>query len=98
MITFESALKVLKKYGYKSKDSQPYLYKNNKEIGINYSYIDEKYGITDRVISFRNDIDLDMFLKKYQWYKLNNKNKIDLIKFFVLFCNNIIIPSFIYRL
>lgn len=73
MITFESALKVLKKYGYKSKDSQPYLYKNNKEIGINYSYIDEKYGITDRVISFRNDIDLDMFLKKYQWYKLNNK-------------------------
>ena len=74
MITFESALKVLKKYGYKSKDSQPYLYKNNKEIGINYSYIDDKYGITDRVISFRNDIDLDMFLKKYQWYKLNNKN------------------------
>ena len=73
MITFESALKVLKKYGYKSKDSQPYLYKNNKEIGINYSYIDDKYGITDRVISFRNDIDLDMFLKKYQWYKLNNK-------------------------
>ncbi len=73
MITFESALKVLKKYGYKSKDSQPYPYKNNKEIGINYSYIDDKYGITDRVISFRNDIDLDMFLKKYQWYKLNNK-------------------------
>ena len=73
MITIESALKVLKKYGYKSLDSQPYLYKNNKEIGINYSYIDSKYGITDRVISFRNDIDLDMFLKKYQWYKLNNK-------------------------
>ena len=73
MITIESALKILKKYGYKSKDSQPYLYKNNKEIGINYSYIDDKYGITDRVISFRNDIDLDMFLKKYQWYKLNNK-------------------------
>ena len=73
MITIESALKILKKYGYKSVDSQPYLYKNNKEIGINYSYIDDKYGITDRVISFRNDIDLEMFLKKYQWYKLNNK-------------------------
>ena len=73
MISIESALKILKKYGYKSKDSQPYLYKNNKEIGINYSYIDNKYGITDRVISFRNDADLDSFLKKYQWYKLNNK-------------------------
>ena len=73
MITIESALKILKKYGYKSIDSQPYIYINNKEIGINYSYIDNKYGITDRVISFRNDTDLDAFLKKYQWYKLNNK-------------------------
>ena len=42
MITIESALKILKKYGYKSIDSQPYIYINNKEIGINYSYIDNK--------------------------------------------------------
>ena len=73
MISIDSALKILKKYGYNSKTVQPYLYKNNNEIGINYSYIDDKYGITDRVVSFHNDIDLDLFLKRLQWYKLNGK-------------------------
>lgn len=73
MISFESALKILKKYGYNSMTVHPYLYKKNKEIGVNYSYIDNKYGITERVISFHNDIDLDLFLKKYQWFKLNGK-------------------------
>ena len=73
MISFESALKVFKKYGYNSKTVHPYLYKNNKEIGVNYSYIDNKFGITDRVISFHNEIDLDLFLRRYQWYKLNGK-------------------------
>ena len=73
MISFESALKVFKKYGYNSKTVHPYLYKNNKEIGVNYSYIDNKFGITERVVSFHNEIDLDLFLRRYQWYKLNGK-------------------------
>ena len=73
MISFESALKIFKKYGYSSKTVHPYLYKNNKEVGINYSYIDSKYGITERVISFHNDLDFDLFLRRYQWYKLNGK-------------------------
>lgn len=73
MISFESALKIMKKYGYKSVSNSPFLYKNNNEVGISYSYIDDKYGITQRVVSFHNDIDLELFLKKYQWYKLNGK-------------------------
>ena len=73
MISIESALKIIKKHGYNSKTVHPFIYKNNNEIGINYSYIDNKYGITERVVSFHNDIDLDLFLKRYQWYKLNGK-------------------------
>ena len=73
MMTLESALKIFKKYGYNSKTVHPYLYKNNNEIGVNYSYIDSKFGITDRVVSFHNEIDLDLFLRRYQWYKLNGK-------------------------
>jgi len=72
-MSLESALKIFKKYGYNSKTVHPYLYKNNKEIGVNYSYIDNKFGITDRVVSFHNEIDLDLFLRRYQWYKLNGK-------------------------
>ena len=75
MISLDSALKVFKKYGYSSKENGPYLYKKNNEVGINYTYIDSKYGITSRVISFHNDMDLELFLKKYQWYKLNGKKE-----------------------
>ena len=75
LISLESALKIFKKYGYSSKDNGPYLYKRNNEVGINYTYIDNKYGITSRVISFHNDMDLELFLKKYQWYKLNGKKE-----------------------
>ena len=73
MLTIESALSVLKKFGYESKDSFPYIYKNNNDIGINYSYSDSKYGITDRIITFNNIYEMELFLKKYQWYKLNGK-------------------------
>lgn len=73
MISFESALRIFKKYGYNSKTVHPFLYKNNNEIGVNYSYIDSKFGITERVVSFHNEIDLDLFLRRYQWYKLNGK-------------------------
>ena len=73
MLTLDSALRVFKKYGYNSKTVHPYLYENNKEVGVNYSYIDNKFGITERVVSFHNEIDLDLFLRRYQWYKLNGK-------------------------
>ena len=75
MITIEEALKTFKKYGYNSKEVLPYLYIKNNEIGVNYSYIDSKYGITERLISFHQVIDLDLFLKRFQWYKLNGKKE-----------------------
>ena len=69
MLTKTSALKILKKYGYNSKSVHPYLYIKNKDIGINYSYIDNKYGIIERIKTFKNEGDLDFFLKKYHWFK-----------------------------
>lgn len=75
MITLESALRIFKKYGYNSKTVSPFLYKKNKDIGVCYSYIDDKYGITERIALFNNEYDLDNFFKKFQWYKLNGKQK-----------------------
>ena len=75
MITIDDALKVLNKYGYSSKTVHPFLYINNKDIGINYSYIDDKYGITERIAIFHNIQEMDNFLKKLQWFKLNGKQK-----------------------
>ena len=75
MLTVNGALNIIRKYGYNSKTSHPYLYLKGKDIGINYSYIDKKYGIIERIQLFKNEIDLENFLKKYQWYKLNSRNK-----------------------
>ena len=74
MLDIESSLKLLKKYGYNSKNVHPYLYINGKDIGITYSYIDTKYGALERLFIFKNEIELETFLKKYQWFKLNGKN------------------------
>jgi hypothetical protein len=77
MLNINTTLKTLNKYGYTSKNTHPYLYINNHQIGLNYSYIDEKYGIIERLALFNNEVSLESFLKKLQWYKLNGKqNKV----------------------
>lgn len=77
MMTIGSALRILKKYGYNSINNHPYLYIKGNDIGINYSYVDDIYGVMERVAIFNNDIDMDIFLKKFQWYK-SNKNKVSM--------------------
>ena len=73
MITRDNALKIFKKYGYNSKSVHPYLYINDKVFGVNYSYIDDIFGIVERVATFKDENDMDLFLKRYQWYKLNGR-------------------------
>lgn len=73
MITIASALKTLKKYGYKSDSVHPFLYNKNNVIGVVYSYIDDCYGIIERVATFKEQSELELFLKRFQWYKLNGR-------------------------
>ena len=80
MIDLDNALKTMKKYGYNSSSFHPYLYFDGKDIGINYSYIDNKYGVIERIYKCNSILDLETFLKKYQWYKLNGKSKNVLMK------------------
>lgn len=80
MLDIDSALKIMKKYGYNSKTFHPYLYFDGKDIGVNYSYIDNKYGVVERIYKCNSVVDLETFLKKYQWYKLNGKSKNVLMK------------------
>ena len=78
MITVDSALKILKKYGYDSVNNHPYIYNKGNDVGINYSFVDNIYGVIERIALFDNDIDLDIFLRKYQWYKNNVNNNVSL--------------------
>ena len=43
MIDFDSALELMRKYGYSSTSVHPFIYKKGDTLGICYSYIDENY-------------------------------------------------------
>lgn len=73
MFSVDAALSILKKYGYNSNAFHPFLYCKGNAVGLIYSYIDECYGILERSVIFKNINDLDLFLKKLQWYKINGK-------------------------
>lgn len=73
MLDLKTAIELLKKYGYTSKNVHPYVYKNKDAIGVCYSFIDEKYGFLERVALFRTKEEMDDFLKKYQWFKQYGK-------------------------
>lgn len=73
MINFDSALDLMRKYGYSSTSVHPFIYKKGDTIGICYSYVDENYGILERVKFFDNLEIMEEFLKKITWVKANGK-------------------------
>ena len=73
MLDFDTALNLMRKYGYSSTSVHPYIYKKGDKLGICYSYIDEQYGILERIKFFDNSEIFEEFLKKLSWFKENGK-------------------------
>ena len=74
MLDFDAVLELMKKYGYSSTSIHPYIYQNGENIGICYTYIDDEYGLLERVKIFDNIEALEEFLKEQSWLKSNGKN------------------------
>lgn len=74
MLDINTAVDLMKKYGYTSTTVPPYIYKNGDTIGICYTFVDDKFGLLERVAIFRSSQEMDDFLKKYQWFKKNGKD------------------------
>ena len=74
MLDIESALELIKKYGYSSTSSHPYLYQSGDTIGLCYTYVDEDYGTLERIKIFDSLESFDEFLKKLEWLKKNGLN------------------------
>ena len=74
MLDFDTALGLLNKYGYTSISVPPYVYQNDKSIGVCYTYLDEDYGELERIRIFEKVEEFEEFLKKYSWYCNNGKN------------------------
>ncbi len=74
MLDFDAVLELMKKYGYSSTSIHPYIYQNGDNIGICYTYIDEEYGLLERIKIFDNIEAFEEFLKEQSWLKSNGKN------------------------
>lgn len=74
MLDFDTALGILNKYGYTSISVPPYIYQNDKSIGVCYTYVDEDYGELERIRIFEKAEEFEDFIKKYNWYCANGKN------------------------
>ena len=74
MLDIESALELIKKYGYSSTSSHPYLYQSGDTIGLCYTYVDEDYGTLERIKIFDSLESFNDFLKKLEWLKKNGLN------------------------
>ena len=74
MLDVEASLELLKKYGYSSTNSHPYLYQSGDTIGICYTYVDEDYGTLERIKIFDSYEAFEEFLKQMEWLKKNGLN------------------------
>ena len=73
MLDFNSALALMKKYGYNSASLHPFIYNKDNTIGICYSYVDENFGILERVFYFSSLEEMEQFLKEFKWCKEHGK-------------------------
>lgn len=73
MLDLDTALDLLNKYGYTSIQVHPFVYQDGDTIGLCYTYIDEDYGLLERIKIFNNAEEFDEFLKMYNWVQTNGK-------------------------
>ncbi len=71
MLSIDSALELMNKYGYSSITSHPYIYQTGETIGVCYTYVDEDYGKLERIKLCKSIDDLQEFLEAYKWLEKN---------------------------
>ena len=73
MLDFDTAIEILKKYGFSSTSVHPYLYQNDNVIGLCYEYEDEDYGTLERIKVFDDKESFEEFVKQLNWLNVNGK-------------------------
>lgn len=71
MIDYKDALALMKKYGYMSTTTHPYLYKSLNQIGVCYCYNDSCYGMLERIKIFNSLEQMENFLSRLHWVEEN---------------------------
>lgn len=74
MLDYDTAIELMKKYGYSSTTTHPYIYQSGSTLGICYSYEDEDFGQLERIKIFEDKESFELFLKQLEWVKNNGRN------------------------
>lgn len=74
MLDYDTAIELMKKYGYSSTTTHPYIYQNGDSIGICYTYDDEDFGELERIRIFEDKESFEFFLKQLDFVKKNGRN------------------------
>ena len=75
MLSIDSALELMNKYGYSSITSHPYIYQTGETLGVCYTYVDEDYGKLERIKLCKSFDDLQEFLEAYRWLEKNGAQR-----------------------
>ncbi len=71
MFDFETVIELMKKYGYSSTSTHPYIYQKGETWGLCYVYHDEEYGNLERIKIFETMEEFELFLQQLEWVKAN---------------------------
>ena len=72
-VKIDVLIKMFNKYGFHSLKKEPYIYKNNDEIGISFTFDDPLYGELTRIFIPKTAEEAEDFLGKYSWFKKHGK-------------------------
>ncbi len=73
MFDFDTVIELMKKYGYSSTSVHPYIYQSGDNLGICYTYIDDEYGLLERIKIFDNLESFEEFLKQLEFVRNHGK-------------------------
>lgn len=73
MLDITSTLKILNSYNINSHKYGPTIYQNGSDYGLCLDIKDSTFGFLTRLFIFKEENNLEEFLKKITWYKKNNE-------------------------
>ena len=75
MLDLDTALDLLNKYGYTSIQVHPFVYQDGDTIGLCYTYVDEDYGLLERIKIFKKNLE-KLITKNYEVVGLKSREDV----------------------
>lgn len=96
MLEKVEVLNILKKYGYYSINRIPFVYQDENNLGVCFSWPNKHFGNLERVILLETKEQAEDEIYKYWWY-MNNKDKYSITTNFDNFAEKFVRVTYYYK-